>query len=94
MRNQKKRTEKSHTKFCEARDEANKLKRAAKEEYYKKMNDKLSNPDTSSKNYWKLMKQLYGNKTHQGIPPLIKDGHVFTSPKTKCNIFNETLLFG
>ena len=80
----------NYEKFSHARQEANLIKKTAKTNYYSKICNKLANPTTSSKQYWKLMKQLYGNKVHMGIPPLIKHGKLINSTSEKCDIFNKT----
>jgi len=72
------------------RHEANLTKHAAKENYNSKLSDRLIDPNTSSKQYWHITKQLYGSKVQRGIPPLIKNGKVHTSSTAKCNIFNKT----
>ena len=83
-------SQKNYDKFKLARGEANQAKFNAKSDYYTKISIKLTDPTTSSKEYWKLIKQLYGNKVHKGIPPIIKDGKVHSSSESKCNIFNKT----
>ena len=44
---------------------------------------------TNPKEYWQLIKELYGTKVKSGIHPLIKDDVIYSSPLDKCRIINE-----
>ena len=72
------------------RHEANHAKTLAKQTYYQKLSSKLTDSTTCPKQFWKITKQLYGNKIQASIPPLIKNDIVYNSAQDKCNIFNET----
>ena len=83
-------TNQNYNTYHTLRHEANQAKSIAKTEHFTKLSQKLVDPSTSSKQYWNITKQLYGNKVHAGIPPLKKNGVVYTSSEDKCNIFNKT----
>ena len=53
------------------------------------MCEKLSNPNTAPKQYWSIVKQLYGKKNNPNIPIIKKDGKNFNSAKEKATLFNE-----
>ena len=80
----------NYTFYKHLRHEANKAKFIAKFEYNAKLSQRLVNPNTCPKEYWKITNNLYGNKVHSGIPPLLKNGVVHTSSIAKCNIFNKS----
>ena len=60
----------------------------SKENYYAKLSGRLTDPNTNSKDYWKLVKSVYGNRHHSGIPPLIENGSTITSDKEKADLLN------
>jgi len=64
-------------------------KHQAKEVYYTRLSNQLLNPATSTKQFWRLTKELYGTKIKSGVPPLIKDGIVHSTAESKCKLFNE-----
>ena len=74
------------------RIEANMAMMQAKQSYIEKTKSKLCDANTSSKQYWHLIKNIYGNKIDVGIPALIENGSVVSSAKEKAEIFNEHFL--
>ena len=58
-------------KYRQARHEANVCKYQAKMEHDRITAEKLQNPATSNKEYWRLTKLVYGNKVKGGIPSII-----------------------
>ena len=72
-------------KYKEARQNANFSKMKAKENYTKKLSQKLLDPTTNTKQYWHITKELYGNKVHRGIPPIIHNDSVLSINEDKCN---------
>ena len=61
----------------------------AKHEYEQKIAVKLSDPETTSKQYWSLTKKMYGNLKKAGIPSIIDDEKVFATSEEKATLFNE-----
>ena len=55
----------------------------AKSEYYSKLSMKLSNPETSSKTYWSILKSFVNDKKIAIIPPLYPDF------RQKAELFNS-----
>ena len=74
--------------YTQAREETEACKQTAKDIYYSNLSRRLISPETGAKEYWKLTKELYGTKVKGGIPPLVKDDKVYSSPQDKCNILN------
>ena len=57
----------------------------AKSEYYSKLSMKLSNPDTSSKAYWSILKIFANDKNISIIPPLYHNVNFITNFYQKWN---------
>ena len=72
-----------------ARRLAKSIWKSAQFTYYHKPNQKLSDPKTSSKAWWKLNKNEMGLSKCSSIPPLIIDGNLLTDGIAKCESFNE-----
>ena len=51
------------------RKEAKDAFRQAKSDHFENISQRLMDPATSTKNFWKLVKGVYGNKQTVGIPP-------------------------
>ena len=75
--------------FHQKRNEANEAIKNAKAIHYDNIKQRLSDPNLSSKEYWKLLKFLYGSKIDSGIPSLIEGQNVFATSKSKSNVFND-----
>ena len=76
-------------KYTQARADTEASKQQAKDAYYSRLSQRLLDPNTGTKEYWRLTKELYGSKVKGGIPPLIKDDKVYSNAQDKCNIFND-----
>ena len=61
----------------------------AKSEYYSKLSRKLSNPETSSKACWSLLKSFVNDKKMPIIPPLYHNGNFITDFCQKAELFNS-----
>ena len=59
----------------------------AKSEYYSKLSMKLSNPETSSKAYWFILKSFANDKKIPTIPPLYRNGNFITDFRQKVELF-------
>ena len=61
----------------------------AKSEYYSKLSMKLSNPETSSKVYWSILKSFVNDKKIPVISPLYHNGNFITHFRQKAELFNS-----
>ena len=52
------------------------------------MSSKLSDPKTSPKAYWSILKSFFANKKVPIIPPIIYNNEIITNFKAKAEIFN------
>ena len=68
------------------RNECQKAVENAKQSYFTKMGDQLSNPETSQKTYWKIIHKVV-NKCKAKIPPLSINGSFILGCKEKANHF-------
>ena len=53
------------------------------------MCEKLNDPVTASKTYWKILNRLLTNKKVTAIPPLLFDGEIISNFSQKAVIFNK-----
>ena len=75
--------------FKSARRDAKAAINIAKGLHFDRMFQRLSDPSSSSKQYWSTLKTLYGQKVMPNIPP-IKDGdHTYSTAQDKAEILNE-----
>ena len=56
--------------------------------YYDRLSKKLSDPKTSPKAYWHILKSFFGDKKVPIIPPLLYNNKYITDFKDKANLFN------
>ena len=61
----------------------------AKQLHRDKLTNQLANPKISSKEYWKIKKQLIGGKIVHGIPPINVGGNLTSDDMTKANAFTQ-----
>ena len=61
----------------------------SKKSYYKRINDKLINPNTSPKAYWSILKSLYCDKKIPVIPPILHNNTFVTKFDEKAELFNN-----
>ena len=61
----------------------------AKENYQKKMAEKLDNPFTAPKAYWSILNNFLGKRKTPNIPPLIVNDFAVSDFTTKANLFNN-----
>ena len=59
-----------------------------KSEYYSKLFMKLSNPETSSRAYWPILKSFVNDNKIPIIPPLYHNGNFITNFRQKAEFFN------
>ena len=60
-----------------------------KNDYYNALAKKLSDPKTSSKTYWSILKTFYNTKKVAIIPPILIENKLETDFFKKANYFNE-----
>ena len=80
------------TKFKQTRNEVVKLIRNIKLSYYSKLASKLNEQTTSSKSWYKIVKQFLSKTTQSGIPPLVNDNYIAETNVAKCNFLNDYFL--
>ena len=61
----------------------------SKNNYYKRMANKLNNLQRNSKAYWSLLKSFSNNKTISLIPPLFHENKFVTNVLEKAELFNS-----
>ena len=61
----------------------------AKNNYYDNLANKLSNPSSSSKTYWSILKLFCNNKKIPLIPPILIGNKLESDFKLKANHFNK-----
>ena len=61
----------------------------AKENYQKKMAEKLDKLFTAPKEYWSILNNFLGKRKTPNIPPLIVNDFVVSDFTTKANLFNN-----
>ena len=65
------------------------LIKLAKQSYYAKQIALLSDPDCTSKCYWKIVKDLYGARRELSIPTLVDNGCIFATDQGKAEVLNN-----
>ena len=60
-----------------------------KNDYYNALAKKLSDPKTSSKTYWSILKTFYNTKKVPIIPPILIENKLETDSLKKANYFNK-----
>ena len=61
----------------------------AKENYFKSLGKKLTDPNTGIKAYWQSINKLLNKKRFTNIPPLLENDIFVTNVQTKTMIFND-----
>ena len=61
----------------------------AKEKYYKDLGNKLADPTTGQKIYWKIMNKFLNKCKVPRIPPLFEQGSYILDLKEKATVFNN-----
>ena len=77
-----------YEKVEEACHSINNLILDSKNAYYRRMSNKLSDPKTSPKAYWSILKSFFCDKKTPIIPPILINGEYITNFKAKADIFN------
>ena len=74
--------------FSDKRREAKAAFRKASNTFYTNISDKLINPNTSQKSYWKLTKMVYGNKVSNGIHNIMCGDRLIDDSTEMAKSFN------
>ena len=74
------------------RIEANVAMSVAKVAHFERIKERLCDPSVGNKEYWHLLKSLYGNKIDCGIPSLIDSDKIYATSSDKATIFNKHFL--
>ena len=77
--------------FKIVRNETSRKVANAKEEYFRNLGQKLSDPANGIKTFWPTMNRLINKKKNINVPPLLENGLFVTNIEAKTNIFNEYL---
>ena len=83
------RSEHDHNEVRKVQNITNKLIREAKLFYFKKLGDKLSDPQTGPKHFWSAFKRITSKIKHASIPPLLENDVYIPNFQQKANIFND-----
>ena len=75
--------------LVKAVSEVSQLIEKIKDEYYYRLGKRLSDPSTSAKSYWTILKTFYNERKIPLIPPLLVNNSFVTDFKEKTNVFNE-----
>ena len=59
-----------------------------KHNYFNKLGEKISNPDTVHKPFWTAFKRLLNKKKYTNIPPLLEGNQFIPNFQEKCKVFN------
>ena len=76
-------------KIREVQNLTNKMLKQAKENYFNKLDEKLSNPNTGHKPFWASFERLLNQKKYTNIPPLLEGNQFIPNLQEKCKIFNN-----
>ena len=74
------------------RNECQEAIKTAKENYLKNLGEKLADPATGQKTYWKILNKFLNKCKIPRIPPLFFQNKFITSCKEKASIFNNFFL--
>ena len=75
-------------KFSSLQKNLSSLIETSKQEYFSKIAKKLSDPNTSSKTYWSILKSLLTGKKVSWIPPIFHDKFI-ADFREKSELFNS-----
>ena len=65
----------------------------SKDDYHKQLARKLTNPKTSSKTYWSILKTFYNGRKVSLIPPLVINNKLEADFKRNADHFNNIFCF-
>ncbi|MCG8033360.1 MAG: reverse transcriptase family protein, partial [Candidatus Thiodiazotropha taylori] len=77
------------TKFRHLRNTVTSMIRESKRSYKQSLSDKLKSGALSSKQWWSVLKYFLSQNNPSCIPPLEKDGIVYSDETDKANLLND-----
>ena len=81
--------EEEKTTVDKSKFEINEMILDAKEKYLKSQGEKLADPTTGPKTYWKILNTFLNKCKIPRIPPLFEGGSFITDCKEKATLFND-----
>ena len=87
--NKRGRRPEERAKVIEVQNETSKLITDAKNSYFKKLGNLLSDSSTGEKHFWNAFKKLSNKKKTTNIPPIIENNVYVTNFLQKATIFND-----
>ena len=82
-------TQANWVKFRRLRNETTSMIRNSKKSYIDSLSNKLKSENLSSKQWWTVLKTFISPTSTSTIPPLEKNGLVYSDEVGKANIFND-----
>ena len=76
-------------KHRDKRREAKEAWREAENKFYLDIENELKNSNNNSRNYWKIIKNVLGNKKTEAIPCIVDGDTIASSNTEKANILNS-----
>ena len=76
-------------KYKRLRNETTNMLRSSKREYFEKMANKLNTNVTSSRDWWKILKNFITTTKISNIPPMKSNNEFFTEDKDKAKLLNN-----
>ena len=86
---QRGRNENVRDNIRKSQNDLNKLIRDAKQSYYRKLGNNLSDPQTGNKDFWNAFKRISNRTKQPNIPPIILNDTYISNFKQKANAFND-----
>ena len=77
------------TTFRQLRNKVTAMIRDSKKSYKQSLSDKLKSGTLSSKQWWSVLKAFLSQNNSSSIPPLEKDGIVYSDETEKANLLND-----
>ena len=71
------------------RNECHEAINSAKQTYLHNLGTKLNDPDTTSKNYWKIIHNVMNKSRAPKIPPILHNGNFIINCAEKAKLFND-----
>ena len=78
--------------YVSARNEAKNQWRKAKYNHFLKINEKMMNSESSSKQWWKIARGQLGVGKNRGVDALLDNNVLVLDDTDKCNLFNRYFL--
>lgn len=76
-------------KFKRLRNKVVSMIRESKKSYFVSLSNKLKSDSLSSKQWWTILKSFIAPNSKTSIPPLEKDGVIYSDDSAKANVLND-----